>query len=96
MPTLTRGELQERVARTCPTLSGSQVRRVARQVYESGIEPSEWNIIETALGGRAPGDGFMRCKKARKSAPFSDMHVADPTARAGVRNALAARRRVGA
>lgn len=105
MPRLSRGELQERVADTCPTLSGTQVRKVARQVYESGIEPSEWNIIETALAGRAPGDARRVCVAPRRQkrggpdldpATVSDQHRADPTARLGVRNALAAQRRVGA
>lgn len=105
MPILTRGELQELVAATCPTLSGTQVRRVAAQVHAAGIVPSEWNIIETAISGRAPGDGRRVCVAPRRQklggpqldpATISDQHRADPTARDGMRNALAAQRRVGA
>jgi hypothetical protein len=105
MPRLTRGELQERVARTLPTLSGMQVRRVADQLYKSGCAPSEWNIVETAQSGRAPGDARRVCVAPRRQkrggpdldpATVSDQHRADPTARLGVRNALAAARRVGA
>jgi hypothetical protein len=94
MPTLR--EYKAAVSETYPRLSKDMVRIVASKLAAARVEPSAWNITETIQSGRAPGDGFMRCKKARKSDPFSDMHVADPTARDGVRHALAAARRVGA
>jgi hypothetical protein len=75
-----------------PTLSGKQVKKAANQMAAAQTPPSAWNITETIQSGRAPSDGFMRCRKARRSDPFSDMHVADPTGNRGVRNACEARR----
>jgi hypothetical protein len=88
-----------------PTLSRSQVKRVTEQLHDAGVPATEWNITETIQSGRAPGDARRVCVAPRRQklggpqldpATISDQHRADPTARAGMRHALAAARRVGA
>jgi hypothetical protein len=98
-------EYRETVLGLYPTLSGHQARRVASMLFDAGVVPSAWNVTETIQSGRAPGDGRRVCVAPRRQkrggpdldpATVSDQHRADPTARLGVRNALAAQRRVGA
>lgn len=88
-----------------PLLSGKQVKRAANQMAAAQTPPSAWNITECIQSGRAPGDCRRVCVAPRRQkrggpdldpATVSDQHRADPTARLGVRNALAAQRRVGA
>jgi hypothetical protein len=86
-----------------PTLSRSQVKRVTEQLHDARVAPTAWNITECIQSGRAPGDARRVCVAPRRQklggprldpATISDQHRADPTARDGMRNALAARRRV--
>jgi hypothetical protein len=98
-------QMQQRVRDLYPTLSGTLVRKVASQLYDADVPASDWNITETILSGRAPGDARRVCVAPRRQklggpqldpATISDQHRADPTSRDGMRNALAAQRRVGA
>ena len=88
-------DIQDAVRDLYPTLSGSQVRRAASQIYDAKIPATPWNITETIRSGRAPQDGFMRCKKQRRATPMSAMRIADSTGNVAARNADAAARRLG-
>lgn len=88
-------DIQDAVRDLYPTLSGSQVRRAASQIFDARIPATPWNITETIQSGRAPQDGFMRCKKQRRATPMSAMRIADMTGNEAARNADAAARRLG-
>lgn len=88
-------DIQDAVRDLYPTLSGSQVRRAASQIFDAKIPATPWNITETIQSGRAPQDGFMRCKKQRRATPMSAMRIADMTGNEAARNADAAARRLG-
>ena len=93
MPTLR--EYKTAVHETYPLLSKTQVQIVASKMASAGIDPSPWNITETVVSGRAPQDGFMRCKKRRRATPMSAMRIADMTGNEAARNADAAALRLG-
>ena len=88
-------DIQDAVRDLYPTLSGSQVRRAASQIFDAKIPATPWNITETLRSGRAPQDGFMRCKKQRRATPMSAMRIADMTGNEAARNADAAALRLG-
>lgn len=78
-----------------PNISVSQVKKAANAMAAAQTPASPWNITETIRSGRAPQDGFMRCKKQHRATPMSAMRIADMTGNVAARNADAAARRLG-
>ena len=99
-------DIQDAVRDLYPTLSGSQVRRAASQLFDAGIPATPWNITETIRSGRAPGDSFRVCVGPRHSrgarggvnldpVTIGDQRRSDPTANRALRNDRAAALRLG-
>lgn len=99
-------EIREAVLDMYPTLSGTQARKAASQLFDAGIPATPWNITETIRSGRAPGEAFRVCVGPRHSrgarggvnldpVTIGDQRRSDPTANRALRNDHAAALRLG-